>query len=681
MRTSNRLLKEKSPYLLQHAHNPVDWYPWSDEAFTRAQREDKPIFLSIGYSTCHWCHVMERESFADNEVAAFLNKHFIAIKVDREERPDIDHLYMLACQTISGQGGWPLTIIMNPDKKPFFAGTYFPKESKYGRPGLIEVLRLVQDHWENKREELEETAREIVTSLQPRSQADEKKLAENTLEEAYRILREDYDSKYGGFGQAPKFPMPHNLFFLFRYYHWTGEREALSMGERTLETMHRGGIYDHLGYGFSRYSVDREWLIPHFEKMLYDNALLAMAYLEGYQISGRERFARIAREIFTYVLRDMTSPGGAFYSAQDADSEGEEGKYYTWTPGEIREVLGDDLGEKFCHYYGVTKAGNFAGKNVLNRIHALNTPGDPREEESLAVAYQKLFAAREGRSHPHRDDKVLTSWNGLMIAALAMGARILAEPEYLRAARKALDFIRNHLHDQDGRLLARYRDGDAAHPAYLDDHATLIWALLELYQADPCPSYLRWALSLQEELDHLFWDEEDGGYFFSGSDGEELFVRSKAIHDGAMPSGNSMAALNLTRLGRLTGREEYLHRADRLLQAFSQSISHYPAGYTFSLLSLHQLLFPGREIVVVTPPTDGEMREQLTSLGQIFAPTTTLLYLGGENGGEELKTIAPFVGKMTPLDGKVTYYICEDFTCRQPTTDFNRVKAILVGKG
>lgn len=678
-KTSNRLIEEKSPYLLQHAHNPVDWYPWDKEAFAEAKREDKPVFLSIGYSTCHWCHVMNKESFTDEEVAELLNKHFVAIKVDREERPDIDHLYMMACQAISGQGGWPLTIIMSPDKKPFYAGTYFPKESKYGQPGLMELLGLIAAHWQSNREKLKEAGEEIVALLQPQAQAGREKLGENTLKKAYRILKEDYDSDYGGFGGGPKFPMPHNLFFLFRYWHWTGEKEALSMAEKTLETMHRGGIYDHLGYGFSRYSVDRKWLVPHFEKMLYDNALLAMAYLEGYQVMGKERWARIAREIFTYVLRDMTSPTGAFYSAQDADSEGKEGKYYTWTPREIREILGADLGEEFCHQYGVTESGNFAGKNVLNRIHALNTPGDPRDKEGLTNAYQILFAAREKRIHPHKDDKVLTSWNGLMIAALALGARILSEPQYLKAARKAVEFIRNHLHNKQGRLLARYRDGEAAYPAYLDDYTALIWALLELYQADPNPFYLQWALSLQEKQDHLFWDKEEGGYFFYGSDSEELFARSKAIHDGAMPSGNSMAALNLTRLARLTGREEYLHRASTIFEVFSQSICHYPAGYTFTLRALHRALTPGREIVVVIPPADKDTQQKLAPLTQIFAPNTTLLYLNGTNGKEELKAIAPFVSEMTPIDGKVTYYICENFTCQQPITDLQQVKAILAG--
>ena len=678
-RTSNRLIKEKSPYLLQHAHNPVDWYPWGKEAFAKAEGEDKPIFLSIGYSSCHWCHTMNRESFEDEGVAELLNKHFVAIKVDREERPDIDHLYMMACQAISGQGGWPLTIIMGPDKKPFYAGTYFPKESKYGRPGLIETLDLIRTHWKSNREELEEVGEEIVSILQPQPQDGTERLGENALQEAYQILKEDYDPVYGGFGKAPKFPLPHNLFFLFRYYHWTGEKKALSMAEKTLETMHRGGIYDHLGYGFSRYSVDGKWLVPHFEKMLYDNALLAMAYLEGYQVTGRERFARIAREIFTYVLRDMTSPTGAFYSAQDADSEGEEGKYYTWTPGEIKETLGPKLGGEFCRWYGVTKSGNFEGKSILNRIHALNTPGDPREEESLTDAYQKLFAARKKRTHPHRDDKVLTSWNGLMIAALALGARILSEPKYLKAATRAAEFIRTHLHNRQGRLLARYRDGEAAYPAYLDDYAALIWALLELYQTDPIPYYLEWALTLQEKQNHLFWDQKEGGYFFYGSDSEELFARSKAIHDGAMPSGNSMAALNLTRLARLTGREDHLHQAANILQSFSRAISHYPAGYTFSLLALHQALAPSREIVVVTPPTDGKIQRELAAFSQIFAPTTTFLYLKGKNGGEKLKEIAPFVSEMSPLDGKVTYYICENFTCQHPTTNLQQVKAILAG--
>ncbi|HHW91794.1 MAG TPA: thioredoxin domain-containing protein [Firmicutes bacterium] len=682
-KTANRLIKEKSPYLLQHAHNPVDWYPWGEEAFARAKAEDKPIFLSIGYSTCHWCHVMERESFEDEEVAEILNKCFVAIKVDREERPDIDHIYMLACQAITGQGGWPLTIFMTPEKKPFYAGTYFPKESKFGRPGLLDILATIHEQWITNREELIKAGEQMTKALQSQPQDLHRgELGEYTLQEAYHSLQENYDETYGGFGSVPKFPTPHNLLFLLRYWYWSGDKKALSMVKKTLESMHRGGIYDHLGYGFARYSVDQKWLVPHFEKMLYDNALLAMAYLEGYQVTGKERFARIAREIFAYVLRDMTSPDGAFYTAEDADSEGEEGKFYTWTPAEIKAILGTDLGEEFCRWYGVTEAGNFAGKNILNRVRgeALITAGDPREEDHLAGACQRLFAAREKRIHPHKDDKILTSWNGLMIAALAMGARILSESRYLEAAARALEFIWTHLRKKEGRLLARYRNGEAAYPGYLDDYATLIWALLELYQADQKPAWLRRALTLQEEQDRLFLDERQGGYFFTGRDSEELLTRPKEVYDSAIPSGNSISALNLLRLARLTGREEFTDRAKALFRTFSGTVSRYPAGYTFFLTALHFALAPGRDVVVAAAQSGEKLRRELAPLTRIFAPTTTFLYRSEGKDAEELKALAPFTAKMRPLEGKTTYYICENFACRQPTTEREEVRRTLAEK-
>ena len=676
---ANRLIKEKSPYLLQHAYNPVDWYPWGEEAFARARAEDKPIFLSIGYSTCHWCHVMERESFENREVAELLNEYFVSIKVDREERPDIDQIYMQACQLLTGQGGWPLTIFMTPEKKPFFAGTYFPKESKFGRPGLLDILAAIHDQWSSNRAELVQAGEELTRVLQAQTQGrDRGELDEDILHTAYTFLKENYDETYGGFGGAPKFPTPHNLHFLLRYWHWTGAEDALSMVKNTLEAMHRGGIYDHLGYGFARYSVDGKWLVPHFEKMLYDNALLAMAYLEGYQVTGKERFARIAREIFTYVLRDMTSPAGAFYTAEDADSEGEEGKFYTWTPAEIKGILGTELGEEFCRWYGVTEAGNFAEKNILNRVRGevLEAEGDPREEDHLAAAYQRLFAAREKRIHPHKDDKILTSWNGLMIAALAMGARILSEPQYLEGAVQAMEFIWTHLRSKEGRLLARYRDGEAAYPAYLDDYASLIWALLELYQADQKAAWLRRALKLQEEQDRLFWDKGEGGYFFTGHDSEEILTRSKEVYDGAIPSGNSMAALNLLRLGRLTGREEFTDRAETLFRTFSGTVSRYPAGYTFFLSALHLSLAAPREVVIAAEQGGEKLRQELAPITRPFAPTTTFLYRLEGKDAEELKALAPFTAEMRPLQGKTTYYLCENFACRQPTT--NRQELIRV---
>ncbi len=680
---ANRLANEKSPYLLQHKNNPVDWYPWGNEAFEKSRKEDKPVFLSIGYSTCHWCHVMERESFEDEEVAGLLNKYFVSIKVDREERPDVDHIYMTVCQSMTGSGGWPLTIIMTPDKKPFFAGTYFPKHSHYGRPGLMELLEQVHKQWTANREEIINAGEYIADAVRPQFHGEKSgKLDQDTLNKAYLTLKKSFDPEYGGFGGAPKFPTPHNMAFLLRYWKRTGDREALSIVEKTLRSMHDGGIYDHLGYGFARYSVDRKWLVPHFEKMLYDNALLAMLYLEVYQATDKERYARVAGEIFTYVLRDMTSPEGGFYSAEDADSEGVEGKFYVWTPEEIINILGEEMGRLFSLWYDVTEKGNFEGHNILNRIkrdkNNFNPGMDPGEwEKKLAEARQKLFAVREKRIHPHKDDKILTSWNGLMIAALARGFSILNEQSYLDAAIRAAEFILTRLRREDGRLLARYRDGEAAYPAYIDDYAYLVWALIELYQADQRPSWLKQALELQEEQNRLFWDGEHGGYFFYGSDGEELLARPKEIYDGATPSGNSVSALNLLRLARLAAKNEYDLMAETLFESFSGNVKHYPAGHCHLLMALEYALSPGREVVVVSKRDSGHVRGELTDIRRIFIPDTVFLFRLPGQEYQELEQIAPFTSDMSPLDGKTTFYICQNFACRQPVDDIAEVQRML----
>jgi len=489
----NRLVYEKSPYLLQHKNNPVDWFPWGEEAFVRAREEGKLIFLSIGYSTCHWCHVMERESFEDEEVAWFLNRHYISIKVDREERPDIDHIYMEVCQAMTGQGGWPLTVVMTPDKQPVFAGTYFPKRGRWGKPGLLEILKQIQEKWEVEKEKIVGVGMRVTEAIQLRQFSSGEDLSKATLDQAFQQFCNSFDPVYGGFGPAPKFPTPHNLMFLLRYWKMTREHEALAMVEKTLAAMHNGGIYDHIGFGFARYSTDREWLVPHFEKMLYDNALLAIAYLEAYQVTGNNRYARVAREIFTYVLRNMTSQEGGFYSAEDADSEGEEGKFYLWVPEEIKGILGEEEGEYYCRLFGITQEGNFEGRSIPNLILSCT---DERagllkidDQELLGMlelveeSRRKLFIEREKRVHPFKDDKILTAWNGLMIAALAKGSRVLNNPEYSRAAARAVEFIWQKLRRQDGRLLARYRDEEAAFLAYLDDYAFLVWGLIELYEA------------------------------------------------------------------------------------------------------------------------------------------------------------------------------------------------------
>jgi len=673
----NRLVYEKSPYLLQHAYNPVDWYPWCDEAFEKAKAEDKPIFLSIGYSACHWCHIMERESFEDQEVADILNKYFVSIKVDREERPDIDHIYMTVCQALTGHGGWPLTIIMTPEQKPFFAGTYFPKESRPGMMGLVDILYRVRSAWEKNRQTLIEAGQSIIESLDLHFslEAEKEGISRETIEAAYHELEESFDVVYGGFSHAPKFPIPHNLSFLIRYWKLTGEEAALKMVEKTLESMYRGGIFDHIGYGFSRYSTDQKWLVPHFEKMLYDNALLAIAYLEAYQATKKDIYAQVVRKIFTYILRDMTSSEGGFYSAEDADSEGEEGKFYLWTPDEIKKILGEQDGNKFCDYYDITPKGNFEGKSIPNRIKA-PVPVDEGEEGIIRLR-EKVFEYREKRIQPHKDDKILTSWNGLMIAALAIGGRVLEEDSYTRAAERAVDFINNYLMADSGRLLARYRDGEAAYLAYLDDYAFLVWGLIELYQTSYKPVYLKYAIKLNNEMISLFWDDKNGGFFLYGKDSEKLVVRPKEVYDGALPSGNSVAALNLIRLARLTGDNQLENIALEQVHTFGKIVKSNPAAYTYFLMAAMFLLYPGQEVIFVGNRTDKNMQEMIRVLNDSFLPHTVSLLYSEDNGGKELAELVPFIHEYKPIEDKPAAYICENFACLSPVTNPHEFKKAL----
>ena len=620
---------------------------------------------------------MERESFEDDEVAEVLNKHYISVKVDREERPDVDHIYMTVCQSLTGSGGWPLTVIMTPDKKPFFAGTYFPKQSMMGRPGLMDVLSQVSEVWENDRERLVGIGDQITEAIKPSfSAAPGGQLSEDVLHKAYRQLGQRFDKAYGGFGQAPKFPTPHNLTFLLR--HWKQHKDdlALEMVEKTLDSMHRGGIYDHVGFGFSRYSVDGKWLVPHFEKMLYDNALLANAYLETYQATGKEQYAHVARQIFTYVLRDMTSPDGGFYSAEDADSEGEEGKFYVWRPAEIISVLGRETGELFCSLFDITEEGNFEGHNIPNLIGS-NKERLAREhnlavadlEKILEKAREKLFAHREQRVHPYKDDKILTAWNGLMIAALARGGRALEEPRYSEAAAKAINFIWDKLRREDGRLLARYRDGEAAYHAYLDDYTFLTWGLLELYQTTQEPDYLRKALTLTEDMVELFWDPEEHGFFFYGRDGEELLARPKEVYDGATPSGNSVAAANLLRLARLTGDPKLEQLSKQQLEAFSAYLEEHPSGHTHFLTALQFALYPGTEVVIAGNPGLDDTKDMLRAVQREFAPGTVLILSPGDETGREIETLIPYIKDHKPTNGKPTAYLCRNYACQAPITE------------
>jgi len=676
-KAANRLIHEKSPYLLQHAYNPVDWYPWGQEAFEKAKQEDKPVFLSIGYSTCHWCHVMERESFEDKEVAEILNKNYIAIKVDREERPDIDHIYMNVCQALTGSGGWPLTIIMTPEKAPFFAGTYFPKRARMGYPGVIELLEKINEAWNTEREKLLEASENILEHIRSDSAADSAvELDIETAGKAFKGLERSFDSEYGGFGRAPKFPTPHNLRFLLRYWKVTNDPKALQMVEKTLISMYRGGIYDHVGYGFSRYSTDRIWLVPHFEKMLYDNAGLAAAYLEAYQATGKEQYGEVARQIFEYVLRDMTSPEGAFYSAEDADSEGVEGKYYVWSPKEITNILGEDAAVEFNGYYGLSDDGNFEGKNIPNLLHNKAAFENIRKNP-LEGHREKVFEAREKRIHPYKDDKVLTAWNGLMIAALSIGARVLDNMEYAVAAERAVRFIGSKLIREDGRLLARYREGEAAYPGYLDDYAFLVWGLIELYEATFRAEYLKLAADLNRDMLKYFYDDEKGGLFLYGSDSEQLIVRPKDVYDGAMPSGNSVAAMNFLRLGRLTGDTDLEDKAYKQLEAFGSIIKGHPMGYADMLSALLFINSKASEIVIVGNREDENAKRMIKSVNSHFNPFTVVLFKDNENEEEGITSIAPYTEAQGMVDNKTTAYVCENFACRAPITDLQEFENVL----
>lgn len=669
---ANSLINEKSPYLIQHAHNPVDWYPWCDEAFEKARKEDKPIFLSIGYSTCHWCHVMARESFEDEEVAQLLNKHFVSIKVDREERPDIDMIYMNACQAMTGQRGWPLTIVMTPDKKPFFAGTYFPKESKWGRPGLMDILKQLIEVWEKDRSHIDTVGNRVTQILQTQTQGTPGKLDESIIEEAFNDFCVNFDEQYGGFGMAPKFPTPHNLLFLLRYWYKTGDNKALQMAEKTLESMAKGGIFDHIGFGFHRYSTDGRWLVPHFEKMLYDNALLAYVFTEAHEATQKSLYKDIASKIFAYVLRDMTSPEGGFYCAEDADSEGEEGKFYVWTPEEVTEVLGVEDGKWFCTLFDITSKGNFEGKSIPNLIDS-----EIVENDKIRHYREKLFLAREKRIHPHKDDKILTSWNGLMIAAFAKGARVFKDNTLRQASEKAVDFIFSKLVSNEGRLLARYRDGHADFLAYLDDYAFLAWGLLELYETTFKAKYLKKALELTKQMINLFWDDENGGLFFNGKDSEELIIRSKEIYDGAIPSGNSVAALNLIKLAHITGDVKLSDKALQLFSAFYKSVSSHPSAHAFFLTSLIFAFEVPKEIVIVGNVDGSDTQAFIEKIRSYYMPNAIIILNQGGPQGEELEKLIPFIKEMKPVNNQTTVYVCENYACKSPTTSINDLEEIL----
>jgi uncharacterized protein YyaL (SSP411 family) len=647
---------------------------------------------------------MERESFEDEEAAKILNEIFICIKVDREERPDIDAIYMAVCQAMTGSGGWPLTIMMTPDKKPFFSGTYFPKESRYGRVGITELANSIGEAWRNKRQDLFEAADNITAHLQQMMAISPLTggVTEAVLDEAYKGFVRRYDKNFGGFGNAPKFPTPHNLSFLLRYWRRTGEANALAMVEKTLQQMGQGGIYDQVGFGFHRYSTDREWLLPHFEKMLYDQAMLAIVYLEAFQATKKEYYTAKAREIFAYVLRDMTSIEGGFYSAEDADSEGEEGKFYVWDISEFHDILPKEDAVLAIDVYNVVERGNFVeeatrertGNNIVHLTSSMEELAKKHLlsvkelERRLDIIRQELFAYRKKRIHPYKDDKILTDWNGLMIAAFALGGKVLDEPDYKETAKKAADFVMSTLRQEDGRLLKRYREGEAALPAHVDDYAFFIWGLIELYEATFEVRYLREALGLNDLLYEYFWDSDHGGLYFTAKDGEALPARPKELYDGAVPSGNSAATLNNLRLARITGQDQLEERANQIIQAFAGDIAHHPQAYTQMLSALDFFFGPSWEVVVVGGINSGETKDMLRAINEDFMPNKVVVVKPLKNkekaedrdtGEDDVSGLIPYLKDYWDIGGRTTAYVCRDFACQQPTTDIREVKKALAG--
>ena len=678
-RRPNHLAGEKSPYLLQHLYNPVDWYPWGEAAFEKARREGKPVFLSIGYSTCHWCHVMERESFENDSVAELLNQWFVAVKVDREERPDVDRLYMTGAQAMGLGGGWPLNLFLTPDLKPFFGGTYFPPDASFGRPGLKQVLAGIHQAWDERRADIEKAGETVIAALDSLSATGDAAAAdrEALLDSTFRDLARSADREAGGFGRAPKFPSTVNLNFLLRYWSHDreGRREALELVTRQLDAMRAGGIHDHLGGGFHRYSTDAHWLVPHFEKMLYDQALLAWAYLEGYQVTGRPEYAATARGIFDYVGRDLSAPGGGFDSAEDADTEGEEGKFYVWTPAQLEAVLGAEAA-LFAHRYGVTPGGNFEhGATVLHEAHTLDETArafglEPAQAAArLERAREQLLEARAGRARPHRDDKVLTAWNGLMISAFARGARVLGDPADAARAARAAEFVWDHLWSERGRALQRrWRDGEAAGAGQLDDYAYLTLGLADLYGATHDPRWLERAAQVTEAMVAGFYDEKDGGFWESPSGDPYVKLRMKDGFDGAEMAGNSVAALDLIVLGRLLERRDWLEKAERTLDYYARRLAGGPAAMPQMLVAMDAARSTSRHVVIAGRSGDPETRRLVAEFDRRFLPYDLLL-LADPAAKARLERLVPFAAGLAARDGKPTAFVCVDYACRLPTSD------------
>ncbi|MGH7771600.1 MAG: thioredoxin domain-containing protein [Candidatus Binatia bacterium] len=680
---TNQLIHETSPYLLQHAHNPVDWHPWGEEAFQKAKTESKPVLLSIGYSACHWCHVMEQESFENEEIAALMNDNFVNIKVDREERPDLDEIYMNAVQMLTGRGGWPMTVFLTPEGKPFYGGTYFPPEDRYGVPGFPKILKAVAEAYRERPQEVEKSVEQILNALNRPSnfQESQRPFSRDTMAQSAEQLSQAYDPDYGGLGRAPKFPNAGVFEFFLRHYRLSKNRHFLEMVTHTLTKMAEGGIYDHLGGGFHRYSVDEKWLVPHFEKMLYDNAQLIRTYVQVFCLTQEPLFKRVVEETLGYLLREMLHPEGGFYSTQDADSEGEEGKFFIWSPEEIMRIVGEEASEILCRTYDVSDFGNFEGKNILHPILTLEQSAklfkrDLKEIQGMmAEAKTKLFQEREKRVKPFRDEKILISWNGLMLSGLAEASKISPDARYLQAAEKTVNFIFTKMFE-GGLLLHTCKDGQAKLHGYLDDYAFLIVGLLDLYEASLERSTLEQALQLAETMIREFWDDIEGAFFYTGKSHEQLISRTKPAFDGSIPSGNSIATQALLRLYHYTGREDYLKRAEKVLRLYYDAMEKQPFGFAHMLSALDFYLEKPKEIVLVGEKKDRATQDLLSKIHSLYLPNKTLQLVAP---GESLKKTSPLLEGKTQLNGKPTVYVCHNFTCSQPVTEWEELKKLLEG--
>ena len=699
----NRLISEKSPYLQQHAHNPVDWYPWGDEAFERARRENKPIFLSIGYSTCHWCHVMERESFESDQIAELLNALYVPIKVDREERPDVDHIYMTYVQAATGGGGWPMSVFLTPDLKPFFGGTYFAPDSRYGQPGFGTLLQRIADSWSKQRDQIIEAGDSVIGRLKDISgigRAEQGLADQMTLDSTFQFFRRIFDSHHGGFGDSPKFPRPVVFNFLLRYYARSRRKEALDMTVDTLRAMAAGGMHDQLGGGFHRYSVDERWFVPHFEKMLYDQAQLAVSYLEAYQVTHDGFFADIARSTLDYVLRDMTGPDGGFYSAEDADSvidpanpkEKGEGAFYIWSYAELEQLLGAPTAAIVAYRYGAERNGNvdsdphgeFTGRNILYAAHSLAETAQKFQLSEDAARYQlsnaaqELLAVRAKRVRPHLDDKILTGWNALMISAFAKAAAILNDHRYLDAAQRAANFIATRMYDPaTGVLKRRFRDGDAAIHGFLDDYANFIAALLDLYEADFDPAHIELAATLASRMIQLFEDTAHGAFFTTIAGDASLILRMKDDYDGAEPSANSIALLDLLRLAHFTDRQEFRDAAARTLQALAPRMGAQPAAVPQMLVGLDYSLAPKREVVIAGARDAQATQSMLAELHRRFLPYTVVLSLASDETRAAVSRFFPAAAGMREINGQPAAYVCQNYSCQLPVTELSQFVELL----